>query len=224
MYFWSEQSVLCVCPFFMLMMLDQVNLFFKVREITVLNSEKNNPLALRQMTVNSKILKRPRNTQKMDLFTKYSKMCKSQISLKRLSTLFFGTKHPSLAPFFLLSLPGSCVGSLSYFSGSDSWYFWISELGYCLPEGNLLHIWHWQKLQQFPRAPGNNPTGKDYWHLFRNWGRLPSRFPICLYKGKILLRKRRGHVLEEKCKKVNKRANRLLLNGWTHPLVKCCFS
>lgn len=100
-------------------------------------------------------------------------MCKSQITLKRLSTLLFGTKHPPLSPFFLLSLPGSCVGSLSYFSGSDSRYLWVSELGYCLPEGNLLHIRHWQKLQQFPRALGNNPTGKDYWHLFKNWGKLP---------------------------------------------------
>lgn len=53
----------------------------------------------------------------LDLFTKYSKMHKTQITFKG---LLFGAKHPSPSPFFLLSLPGSCVGSLSYFSGSDS--------------------------------------------------------------------------------------------------------
>lgn len=139
------------------------------------------------MTVNLKIPKRPkyiRNTKKLDLFTKYSKICKSQITLKGLSSLIFSAKHSSQDPFFSLSLPGSCVGSLSYFPGSDSWYFWVSELGYCLPEGNFLHIRHRQKLQQFPRAPGNNPTGKDYWHLFTNWGKLPSLSPSAYLRAK----------------------------------------
>lgn len=121
MYFWSKQSVLCVCPFFTLMMLDQVNLFSKMREITVLNSEKTNPSALRQMTVNSKVLKRPRNTQKMDLFTKYSKMCKSQISLKRAFNFTFWYKTSIPSPFLLTQ-------SARKLCGKPFVFFWIGFL------------------------------------------------------------------------------------------------